>query len=144
MWKKNDTKKKKGWWSFTHTTKFLLSSFLRPGVVLLGFVSTRISIHSFIHRARWLLFQIGVVTLATRAIRARTEKGNNKIRTTMPPSKKKKTKKATTTTTTKRFSKRRKKAPSKIEDQTTTRKKKTRKKTRMNPTSTAKTTTTSS
>ena len=68
------------------------------------FVSTRIHsfIHSFIHRARWLLFQIGVVTLnATRAIRARTEKGSNKIRTTMPPSKKKKTKKATTTTTKK-------------------------------------------
>lgn len=48
-----------------------------------------------------MLFQIGVVTLATRAIRARTEKGNNKIRTIMPPSKKKKKKKATTTTTKK-------------------------------------------
>ena len=99
---KNDTNDEIGW-SFTHKN-FSCPPFLRPGVVLLEFVSTRIHsfIHSFIHRARWLLFQIGVVTLnATRAIRARTEKGNNKIRTTMPPSKKKKTKKATTTTTKK-------------------------------------------
>ena len=100
---KNDTNDEIGW-SFTHNKNFSCPPFLRPGVVLLEFVSTRIHsfIHSFIHRARWLLFQIGVVTLnATRAIRARTEKGSNKIRTTMPLSKKKKTKKATTTTTKK-------------------------------------------
>ena len=95
---KNDTKDEIGW-SFTHTTKIsLVLAFYVPGWYFWNCVHP----HSFIHRERWLLFQIGVVTLnATRAIRARTEKGSNKIRTTMPPSKKKKTKKATTTTTKK-------------------------------------------
>ena len=91
-------KKKKFGWSSTHKN-FSFPPFYVPRVLYFGIVSTRI--HSFIHRARWLLFQIGIVTLATRAIRARTEKGNNKIRTIMPPSKKKKKKKATTTTTKK-------------------------------------------
>ena len=88
------TRKKKSLVVF-HTQKFLFSSLLRPQGTL------ELCPHAFIHRARWLLFQIGIVTLATRAIRARTEKGNNKIRTIMPPSKKKKKKKATTTTTKK-------------------------------------------
>ena len=86
----------------SHTKISLVLPFYVPGWYFWNCVHPHSFIHSFIHRARWLLFQIGVVTLnATRAIRARTEKGSNKIRTTMPPSKKKKTKKATTTTTKK-------------------------------------------
>ena len=43
---KNDTNDEIGW-SFTHNKNFSCPRFLRPGVVLLEFVSTRI--HSFIH-----------------------------------------------------------------------------------------------
>lgn len=43
---KNDTNDEIGW-SFTHNKNFSCPPFLRPGVVLLEFVSTRI--HSFVH-----------------------------------------------------------------------------------------------